>query len=81
MQNISSLLKDIEFKKNELQIIADVISRISGVALKETDMIMSFVKGFKKIRVQASGSKRTILAQKRESIQENLTNLGVTLVL
>lgn len=81
MQNISSLLKEIEFKKSELQTFADLISQVSGVVVAEKDMIISFVKGFKKLRVNTSGTKRTILAQKKNSIQEKLTHLGVTLVL
>lgn len=81
MQNISSLLKEIEFKKSELQTFADLISQVSGVVVAEKDMILSFVKGFKKLRVNTSGTKRTVLAQKKNSIQEKLTHLGVTLVL
>lgn len=81
MQNISSLLKEIEVKKSELQTLAELISQVSGVVVAEKDMIVSFVKGFKKLRLNTSGSKRSVLAQKKDSIQERLSLLGVTLVL
>ncbi len=81
MQNLSTLLKEIEFKKTELQTIADLISQVSGVVVVEKDMIVSFAKGFKKLRLNTSGSKRTVLAQKKDSIQDKLTNFGITLVL
>ena len=81
MQPISSLLKDIQHKKNEIQSMADIISEVSGVLIAERDIIFSLAKGFKKIRLNTSGSKKTLLVLKRESIQEKLAHFGVTLVL
>lgn len=81
MQNISSLLKDIEYKRSELQTMAEAISQVSGVMIVEKDMIVFFVKGFRKLRINTTGSKRTVLAQKKDSIQEKLLNFGITLVL
>ncbi|MES2623436.1 MAG: hypothetical protein V4576_03440 [Patescibacteria group bacterium] len=81
MQNISSLLKDIQHKKSELQSMAEVISRVSGVSVLEKEIALFVHKGLRKIRLNISGSKRLMLHMKKSLIEQELMVLGVILVL
>lgn len=81
MQNISNLLKDLECRKSELQTMAELISLASGVAVAEKDIQINLNKGFRRLRLNISGLKRSILVQKKDFIQDKLAPFNITLVL
>ena len=81
MQNISFLLKNIEVKKNEIQIIAETISSVSGIKILEREVSIISGKGFNKLKLNVSGSKKIVLVLKKDTIQQSLDKFSLILVL
>jgi hypothetical protein len=81
MKDLSSLLKDIQQKKTELQSMAEAISRVSGIRIIEKEIAVFAHRGMRKIRLNISGSKRLLLHMKKSHIEQELLVFGVILVL
>jgi hypothetical protein len=85
MKELSNLLRGIQQKqdnlKSELSHIKELIFIVGSVSVDEKDISIVEGRGFRKVKLHISGSKKSVLLLKKGLIDSALGRMQLTLVL